>query len=81
MNYDFFFFCFSLNNRGEGNITRIFIVIIICILIIVILLVAITSYTRSNNEPFDNNSIDYGGEDYPNKINDESNLKSYNINL
>jgi heme/copper-type cytochrome/quinol oxidase subunit 2 len=76
------FFCFSLNNRGEdNNTTRISILIIICVIIIVFLLLVITSYTRSSNEPFNNNSIDYAGEDDLNKINDESNLKIYNINL
>lgn len=46
-----------------------------------VLLVAITSYTRSNNEPFDNNSIDYAGNDNENN-NDgvATNLKSFNVN-
>jgi len=47
----------------------------------VVLLVAITSYTRSNNEPFDNNSIDYAGEDIEsNGGGAATNLKMYNIN-
>lgn len=48
-------------------------------LIIVILLLAITSYTRSNNEPFDSNSIDYGG-DSDKSVDAVVNLKNYNIN-
>lgn len=46
-----------------------------------VLLIAITSYTRSNNEPFDNNSIDYAGDDIE-KISSgaATNLKSFNTN-
>jgi len=47
----------------------------------VVLLVAITSYTRSNNEPFDNNSIDYAGADIENNGDGvATNLKSFNVN-
>ncbi|XP_025198372.1 zinc finger protein-like 1 homolog [Melanaphis sacchari] len=70
------------NNKVEDNSpTRIVTIIIFCLLIIVILLVAITSYTRSNNEPFDNNSIDYAGDEIENNDNGAAkNLKSFNIN-
>lgn len=46
----------------------------------VILLVAITNYTRSNNEPFDNNSIDYGGGENQENIGAAAHVKNYNIN-
>lgn len=45
----------------------------------VILLVAITNFTRSNNEPFDNNNIDYGGGENQ-ENNGAAHVKNYNIN-
>ncbi|XP_026816361.1 zinc finger protein-like 1 [Rhopalosiphum maidis] len=70
------------NNKAEDNsTTRIVTRILFCLLIIVVLLVAITSYTRSNNEPFDNNSIDYAGDDIENNVGSAAtNLKSFNVN-
>ncbi|CAH1731618.1 unnamed protein product [Aphis gossypii] len=70
------------NNKAEDNsITRVVTILLFCLLIIVVLLIAITSYTRSNNEPFDNNSIDYAGDDIE-KISGgaATNLKSFNTN-
>ncbi|XP_022172907.1 zinc finger protein-like 1 isoform X1 [Myzus persicae] len=70
------------NNKAEDNsTTRIATIIIFGLLIIVVLLVAITSYTRSNNEPFDNNSIDYAGDEIENNGGGAAtNLKSFNVN-
>lgn len=77
-----YFLFFSTNNKAEDNsTTKVVTIILFCLLIIVVLLIAITSYTRSNNEPFDNNSIDYAGDDIE-KISGgaATNLKSFNTN-